>query len=134
MPWIVANIKWIMIVSGVLTSTMIYAAISPGAALASTFGDSLSGPLAELIVRNWGALIAMGGGMLIYGAFHPQVRPLVLVFTGLGKALFIGLVLQQGGKYLRHQAGIAVIVDSLMVILFAWYLLSSRTPDKSRKR
>jgi len=29
MPWIVANMKWIMIVCGLLTSTMIYAAISP---------------------------------------------------------------------------------------------------------
>ena len=126
MPWIVTNMKWIMIVCGLLTSTMIYAAISPTKALESTFGKSLNGPLAELIVRNWGALIAMGGGMLIYAAFRPSLRPIVLVFTGLGKALFVVLVLQQGGQYLRHQAGIAVVTDSLMVILFVWYLLASR--------
>ena len=126
MPWIVTNMKWIMIVCGLLTSTMIYAALSPTSALKSTFGDSLNGPLAELIVRNWGALIAMGGGMLIYAAFRPSLRPIVLVFTGLGKALFVVLVLQQGGQYLRHQAGIAVVTDSLMVILFVWYLLASR--------
>ena len=126
MPWIVANMKWIMIVCGLLTSTMIYAALSPGRALESTFGESLSGPLAELIVRNWGALIAMGGGMLIYGAFKPAVRPVVLVFTGLGKTLFIALVLQQGRQYLQHQAGIAVVTDFLMVVLFVWYLLASR--------
>ena len=126
MPWIVANMKWIMILCGLLTSTMIYAALSPAKALESTFGESLSGPLAELIVRNWGALIAMGGGMLIYAAFRPSLRPIVLVFTGLGKALFVALVLQQGGQYLRHQAGIAVVTDSLMVILFVWYLLASR--------
>jgi len=53
MPWIVANMKWIMILAGLLTSTMIYAAISPAKALESTFGESLNGPLAELIVRNW---------------------------------------------------------------------------------
>lgn len=64
MTWIVAHMKWIMIVSGVLTSTMFYAAISPAAALESTFGESLNGPLAELIVRNWAALIARGGVML----------------------------------------------------------------------
>jgi len=40
MTWIVANIKWIMIVSGVLTATMIYAAIAPEAALRSTFGET----------------------------------------------------------------------------------------------
>ena len=32
--------KWIMLLSGVLTSTMIYAAIAPDAALQSTFGES----------------------------------------------------------------------------------------------
>src|SRR4030095_423963 len=126
MPWIVANMKWIMVLAGLLTSTMIYAAISPSKALESTFGESLSGPLTELVVRNWGLLIAMGGGMLIYAAFRPSLRPLVLVFTGLGKVFFIALVLQQGGLYLQHQAGIAVVADSLMVILFVWYLLASR--------
>jgi hypothetical protein len=55
---------------------MIYAAISPAKALESTFGESLSGPLAELIVRNWAVLIAMGGGMLIYAAFRRVDNPL----------------------------------------------------------
>ena len=41
MPWIVANIHRLMIVSGVLTLTMVYAAIAPEAALRSTFGESL---------------------------------------------------------------------------------------------
>jgi hypothetical protein len=31
MNWIVTNIKWIMLVSGALTSTMLYATIAPGA-------------------------------------------------------------------------------------------------------
>ena len=43
MNWIVANIKWIMLVSGVLTCTMLYAAVAPQAALRSTFGDTLEG-------------------------------------------------------------------------------------------
>jgi len=126
MPWIVANMKWIMMVSGVLTSTMVYAAIAPEAALESTFGESLRGPVAEMVVRNWGALIAMVGGMLLYGAFVPSSRDLVLVIAGASKAVFIGLVLSHGSQYLRYQAGIAVATDTLMVILFAWYLIVSR--------
>src|SRR5262249_8429967 len=38
MRWIPANIRWIMLVSGALTCTMLYAAIAPQAALQSTFG------------------------------------------------------------------------------------------------
>jgi hypothetical protein len=127
MTWIRRNIRWIMIVSGVLTTTMFKAALVPDAALRSTFGESLSGPpLAEIVVRNWGALIGLIGGMLIYGAFNPPVRPLVLVVAGISKVVFIGLVLTFGQDYLA-QVGIAVAVDSVMILLFAWYLVAART-------
>lgn len=53
------NMKWIMLVSGVLTCTMIYAAIDPRAAVLSMFGETLEGPLAEIMVRNWGVLVAL---------------------------------------------------------------------------
>ena len=91
MLWIVARIKWIMIVSGVLTATMIYAAIAPEASLQSTFGETLDEPLARIIVRNWGVLIALVGGMLIYAAFRPALRPMVLTVAALSKLAFIVL-------------------------------------------
>jgi hypothetical protein len=122
MNWIVANMKWIMIVSGVLTCTMIYAAVAPQAALRSTFGETLEGPLAEIIVRNWGALIALVGAMLIYGAFNPGSRPLILTVAGLSKLVFIGLIFTYGMQFLGQQAGIAITIDLVIVALFACYL------------
>lgn len=126
MKWINTRMKWIMLVSGVLTSTMVYAAIAPQAALRSTFGETLEGPLAEIVVRNWGALIALVGAMLIYGAFNPRSRPLVLTVAGISKLIFIGLVLAHGAKYLGHQAGIALVIDLLMVVIFVGYLVIVR--------
>jgi hypothetical protein len=64
--------------------------------------------------------------MLIYGAFHPPTRPLVLIVAGVSKAIFIGLVLSHGGRYLGHQAGVAVVVDSMRIVLIAWYLMAVR--------
>jgi len=122
MNWIVGNMKWIMLVSGALTCTMLYAAIAPQAALRSTFGESLEGPLAEIVVRNWGALIALLGAMLIYGAYHPPVRPLILSVAGLSKVVFIGLVVTHGTQYLG-QAGLAIAIDIVMVGLFVGYLI-----------
>ena len=46
MPWILGATKWIMLVSGLLTCTMLYAAIDPRAAMASTFGESIENPAA----------------------------------------------------------------------------------------
>ena len=126
MFWIVANIHRIMIVSGVLTLTMLYAAIAPEAALRSTFGESVAGPVADVVVRNWGALIALMGAMLIYGARRPAVRPLALTVAGASKAIFAALVLSHGGRFLSHQAGIAVIIDLVWVGVFAVYLLAVR--------
>jgi hypothetical protein len=127
MNWVVAKIKWIMLVSGALTCTMLYAAIAPQAALRSTFGDSLEGPLAEIIVRNWGALITLIGVMLIYGAYNPAARSLILIIAGLSKLGFILLVLVYGRQFLAYQAGPAIAIDSIMVVVFTGYVIAVRS-------
>ena len=126
MNWIVTNIRWIMLVAGALTCTMLYAAIAPQAALRSTFGETLEGPLAEIIVRNWGALITLVGAMLMYGAYDRQGRPLILIVAGLSNLIFIGLVLAHGARYVTRQAGVAVVIDLVMVALFIAYLVGAR--------
>ncbi len=125
MSWIAARIKGIMLVSGLLTCTMVFAAVAPEAALRASFGETLQGPVAEIVVRNWGALIALVGAMLIYGAYHPPVRPLVVAVAGISKLVFIGLVLTYGRQFLG-KAGLAVGIDSVMVCLFAIYLIGVR--------
>ena len=127
MRLIVGNIRWIMLLSGALTCTMAYAAFAPQAALLSTFGETLDGPVAEVVVRNWGVLITLVGGMLIYGAFHPPVRSLVLTVAGISKLAFAGLVLAQGGRFLGQQAGVAIAIDVAWVVIFALYLMAPRT-------
>lgn len=124
MTWNVA-IKWVMVVSGVLTLTMLYAAIAPRAAMHSTFGEALDGPLAEIIVRNWGVLVALMGAMLIYGAYDPRVRALALIVAGVSKLVFISLVLLYGRHYL-NTAGLAVAIDATVVVLFIAYLTRAR--------
>ena len=104
MKWIVAHIKWIMMASGVATATVFYAALSPHAAMQSTFGEGITGPAADIVVRNWG----------------------VLVVATLSKLVFVGLVVTSGIEYMRYQAGIAVIADSLFALVFAAYLLAVR--------
>lgn len=123
MSWVVAKMKWIMLVSGVLTCSMVYAVMAPQAALRSTFGDVVEGPVAEIVVRNWGVLITLVGGMLIYGAFQPYVRRLVLTVAGLSKVAYIALVVAYGGGFLGH-AGVSIAIDLVLVVLFAIYLVA----------
>jgi len=128
MQRITNNIKWVMLISGLLTCTLFYAAIAPQAALRSTFGDSLDGALAEIIVRNWGALITLVGAMQIYGAFNSASRSLILVVASVSKLTFISLVLIYGRAYLGQQAGVAIAIDAIAVILFITALCANLKP------
>ena len=116
-------IKTVMLVSGALTCTMFYAAIAPEAALRSNFGETLAGPVGEIVVRNWGALITLVGVMLIYGAYHPPVRSLVLLAAASSKLVFIGLLLTYGRHYLGQGVGVAAVVDTITVVLFVTHLV-----------
>lgn len=116
------NMKWIMLISGVLTSTMVFAAITPELALNLMFGSSLKGAIAEVVVRNWGALIALMGGMLIYGAYIIEVRNLVLTVAGLSKIIFISLVVLNGfGIKLLS----AITFDAVLVLVFFYYIFTN---------
>ena len=125
MSWLESKIKWIMLVGGVITMSTLYAFVAPAAALTSLFGESIEGPVANVVVRNWGFLIATVGALLIYGAFRPAARPVALVVAAVTKVVFIGLVLAGPRSFLQHQAGIGVVFDSVLVLIFAIYLWSS---------
>ena len=116
-----------MLISGLLTCTMFLALFSPQASLKSNFGETIEGPVVDIVVRNWGALIGLVGIMLIYGAFNITVRRFSLVIAGISKIIFISLVLSSEKSYSGLGAATAVIADSVMVVLYIAYLLLSRT-------
>ena len=120
------SIKWVMLVSGALTCTMFYAAVAPEASLRSNFGQSIDGPVAQIVVRSWGILVGLMGLLLIYGAFNEQARRVALVVAGTSKVAFIALVLSIGQQFLQFQVGVAVVIDTIMVALFAWHLMSTK--------
>lgn len=122
MNFIFSHIKWIMLVSGIITCSMILSALHPSLGLTLTFGDTLNGDLANIIVRNWGALIALVGGMLVYGAYNEPNRNLVLVVASISKSTFVLLNLIYGSTYFA-KSGIALAFDSVLVIVFVLYLL-----------
>ena len=88
--------------------------------------ESIEGPVAEIVVRNWGALIGLMGVLLICGAFREQIRTVALLVAGTSKVIFIALVLSLGQPFLPFQVGVSIVVDTLMVVLFASYLIAER--------
>ena len=82
MNFVRSGIKWIMLVAGASTCTMVYAAIAPQAALRVDVRRD-AGRAAR---RDRGAQLGRArsrssGVMLIWGAFKPQVRTMALVLA-----------------------------------------------------
>ena len=123
---IITKIKWIMIISGLLTCSMIFAFFAPQAALISMFGEAISDPLGEVVVRSWGFLIFLMGVLLIYGAFKPEYRNLSLIIVGISKIAFISLILIFGEQYIEKSA-VTIIFDSILIALFAFYLIKAKS-------
>ena len=124
MSWIVTNMFWVLIVSGLLTATMILPMLAPRFATNYMFGEVADSPLGQLLTRNWGQMIFATGLMLIYAAYHEEARLPILLYAAFGKVMFAGLVFSNGGLYVRKSAMQAAVGDLVMVGLFAWYLLS----------
>jgi hypothetical protein len=120
-----SNIQWIMLIAGALTCTMALAIVAPQFALGRTFGASLDGPLADVVVRSWGVLITLIGAMLIYAAYTPVHRKLVLLVAAVSKAALLVLIAGVGSQYAATAMPV-VILDGLMVLVFSLYLLSPK--------
>ena len=125
MNFIIKNIKWLMLVSGVLTTTMFLGLFAPQMILESMFAVSFSGTLETLIIRSWSALIGIIGLILIYGFFKEDSRVFCISIAAFSKFIFVALVLIYGQDYLNKTAG-ALIMDSLVILMTLCYLISLR--------
>jgi hypothetical protein len=123
MNFIIKNIKWVMLVSGVLTATTFYGLFAPQAAVESMFGASFGGPLETLIIRSWSSLVGLIGLVLIFGAFSERNRVFCISIAALSKAIFVSLVLIYGQVFLSTAAP-AIILDCLVIVLTLSFLVS----------
>ena len=117
MSWIVEHYQVVLVISGLLTLTMLQFVIAPGRSMRSTYGEALEGPLADVIVRGWGLLIGLTGGMLIWAAYHPETRDLAVGAAVISKVFYMGSLLAKGGRFIKGFAGVTVLIDVAMVLL-----------------
>lgn len=116
------NIQWVLLICGLLTFSMIQGAFAPRFTMRAYFGEAPDSPAADALMRSWSALVAFSGIFLIYAGYTPAVREAAVAVVGAGKLFFVVLLLSQPKRFFRGQAVTAIILDSLMVIVFATYL------------
>lgn len=133
MNMLIKHIKWVLLISGILTSTMFYGLFAPQAALESMFGTSFSGPLENIVIRSWCALIGIIGLIMIYGFFNQNARVFTASVAALSKLIFVSLVFLFGQQYLG-KALPAIVMDVFVVVSVGAYLIAvgvlRKRPDR----
>jgi hypothetical protein len=125
MNFIIKNIKWVMLVSGVLTATMFYGLFAPQSALESMFGASFNGSLESIIIRSWSALVGLIGAVLIFGAFSEKHRVFSISIAAFSKSIFVSLILVYGQTFLGKTAP-AIVMDCAVIVLAVVFLVAVR--------
>ena len=95
---------------------------SSGVGLSYYYGAAPTEVVGIALVRHWGLLVFLVGVLLIYAAFHPEMREPITVVAAVEKIGFgLGIL---GTSLRRHPiaAGIAV-GDTLIPIVYVLYLL-----------
>lgn len=118
-------VKWIMLVSGVLTATMFYGVFAPQAALESMFGASFNGVLQDIVVRSWSALVGLMGLVLISGFLNPAVRRYSMTIAATSKLVFVTLVVLYGQAFFEQLAA-AIVMDVMVIVVAVLYWFAPR--------
>ncbi len=119
---IVDHIRSILWISGVFTLLPIIVFLLPAQGTRLLFGvEAPEGP-GGIFTRHWSLLAPSMGALLIYAAWHPDIRVPLMLAAGIEKAGLVGLIVANWKKpYTARMRPIAVF-DMLIVSVYAIYL------------
>jgi hypothetical protein len=117
-----AQIEWILLITGVATAGAIVLALAPAAVMKIVFGQAPADTLSLLITRHWGLLVFLVGALLLYAAYHAEVRvPALSVAVAEKVPLAIGLLIS---PFRGRPAVLAMaLADAGMAAVYLLYLI-----------
>jgi hypothetical protein len=118
---IAAQIEWILLITGVATAGAVVVFLAPVTMSKVLFGQAPSEALSIAIARHWGLLLFLVGALLIYAAYHAEVRVPTLIVAIAEKAAF---ALSMFLSFLRRRAVVLVMAmaDAGMAAVYVLYL------------
>ena len=117
-----AQIEWILLITGVVTAGATALSVAPVPLMRTLFGQAPSDALGLLIARHWGLLVGLVGALLIYAAYHAEVRvPTLIVAIAEKTAIAFGLLI---APFRRRPAVLAMaLADAGMATVYFMYLI-----------
>jgi hypothetical protein len=117
-----AFIEVTLIVTGVLTALTAIGLLFPRALLDTLFGLETNDGATLLLGRHWSLLLLLIGGLLIYAAYHPEVRIPVMVAAATEK-IGIALLVVVSPLRKRPMTLLAIGADLVMALLYVLFLV-----------
>jgi hypothetical protein len=112
---IAAHAGTILVIIGAVTASAIALVFAPAFGSQFAFHEEAPDVVVTALLRHWGLLIALVGGLLIYAGYHAEVRTPVLIVAAVEKVA-VGLIF---GTALPRNAALMLIVgaDGVMALL-----------------
>lgn len=107
----------ILVATGLYTAGAVLQLFAPRTSLALIFGIRTDDRFTLLIARHWGLLAALVGTLLVYSAFHSEVRAPVVVVAITEKLVLAGLVFFGSWKRTPAATRTAVVDVAIAVLL-----------------
>src|SRR5207248_6326083 len=83
-----AQIELILLLTGLATAGALALFLAPVTMMKLLFGQTPSDALGLVIARHWGLLVCLVGALLIYAAYHAEIRVPTLIVAITEKAAF----------------------------------------------
>lgn len=120
---ILQYIDTVLLVIGLITSSLILQAFAPQFALSAFYGKPVEDQYTLFLARSAGIPIAMIGMLLVWASFDEIVRTPIVVAAVIGKGLFLATIFSNWQVTGKGYA-FTVVVDGLSIMLLSLYLLS----------
>jgi hypothetical protein len=116
-----AHIELILLITGLATAGVLVVFLAPVPVIKLLFGQAPSDALGVFIARHWGLLVWLVGALLIYAAYHPEVRAPTLIVAIVEKAaLVLGLLISPFRQ--RPTVLAMALADATMAAVYLVYL------------
>ena len=116
-----AHIELILLITGLATAGVLVVFLAPVPVIKLLFGQAPSDALGIFIARHWGLLVCLVGALLIYAAYHAEVRAPTLIVAIIEKAaIVLGVLIS---PFRSRPAALAMaLADASMAAVYLMYL------------
>lgn len=117
-----SHIETVLVVTGTITALPLLQFFFPAPVLRLLNKFRIDDEASLFFARHWGMLAFCIGGLLVYAAWHPEVRAPIMLTATLEKAATVGLVAMHWKRpYAKGLYGTALF-DLICVLLYGAYL------------